>query len=126
MANPNPNPKSRFQPGHKPAGRKPGQPNFISRDIKTLIRNAAKEVGFVERVPVLDAAGKPTGQMELRSGKDGEAGYLRWLAINHPQRLHRGVRHRQGDWDMMTSRATVVFGGGILPFKAGSASETLI
>jgi hypothetical protein len=29
-------------------------------------------------------AGKPTGQIELRYGKDGEAGYLRWLAINHP------------------------------------------
>jgi hypothetical protein len=50
----------------------------MSKDIKTLLREAAEEVGFVQRVPVLDAAGKPTGQTELR------AGYLRWLAINHP------------------------------------------
>ena len=57
--------------------------NLVSRDIKTLIREAAEEVGFIERVAVLDAAGKPTGQTELRYGKDGEAGYLRWLAINH-------------------------------------------
>jgi hypothetical protein len=35
-------------------------------------------------VPVLDAEGKPTGRTELRYGKDGEAGYLRWLAANHP------------------------------------------
>jgi hypothetical protein len=80
----NPHPVSKFQKGHKLSGRKPGQPNLVSRDIKTLIREAAAEVGFVERVPVLDAAGKPTGQIELRYGKDGEAGYLRWLAINHP------------------------------------------
>ena len=31
-----------------------------------------------------DAEGKPTGRTELRYGKDGEAGYLRWLAANHP------------------------------------------
>ena len=30
------------------------------------------------------AEGKPTGRTELRYGKDGEAGYLRWLAANHP------------------------------------------
>jgi hypothetical protein len=41
-------------------------------------------VGFIERVPVLDAEGKPTGRYELKYGKDGEAGYLRWLAANHP------------------------------------------
>ena len=29
MANPNPNPQSRFQKGHKVAGRKPGQPNLV-------------------------------------------------------------------------------------------------
>jgi hypothetical protein len=45
-------------------GRKPGQPNLMSKDIKTLLREAAEEVGFVQRVPVLDAAGEPTGQTE--------------------------------------------------------------
>ena len=34
--------------------------------------------------PVLDAAGKPTGQFEQKWGKDGELGYLEWLARNHP------------------------------------------
>jgi hypothetical protein len=33
---------------------------------------------------VLDAEGKPTGRTELKYGKDGEAGYLKWLAANHP------------------------------------------
>ena len=51
----NPHPVSKFQKGHKLSGRKPGQPNLVSRDIKTLIREAAAEVGFVERV-------RPTSQ----------------------------------------------------------------
>jgi len=33
---------------------------------------------------VLDAEGRPTGRTELKFGKDGEAGYLKWLAANHP------------------------------------------
>ena len=56
----------------------------MTRDIKTLIREAAANTGFMEKVPVLDAAGKPTGQYEHRWGKDGELGYLDWLARNHP------------------------------------------
>ena len=60
MANPNPNPQSRFQKGNKLSGRKPGQPNLVSRDIKTIIRLAAEEVGFIRRVPVRDAEGNPT------------------------------------------------------------------
>lgn len=59
MANPNPSPQSRFQKGHKLRGRKPGQPNLKWRDIKTIIRMAAEEVGYIRRVPVLDAEGKP-------------------------------------------------------------------
>ena len=55
-----------------------------TRDLRTLVREAAEAIGFIERVPVLDAEGKPTGRTELRYGKDGEAGYLRWLAANHP------------------------------------------
>ena len=42
MANPNPNPKSRFR----------------GAVLKTLIRDAAAEASFVERVPVLDAEGR--------------------------------------------------------------------
>jgi hypothetical protein len=80
----NPNPTNKFQKGHKPVGRKPGLPNLMTRDIKTLIREAAEEAGFIQRVPVLDEAGKPTGRSEFKYGTDGEKGYLKWLAINHP------------------------------------------
>ena len=81
---PNLNPQNKFQKGDKRAGRKPGQPNLMTRDIKTLLREAAANTGFMEKVPVLDPSGKLTGQYEYRWGKDGELGYLEWLARNHP------------------------------------------
>jgi hypothetical protein len=87
MANSNPNPKNRFKKGHAPmagGGRPAGAINVISRDIKTIIRKAAEEVGFIRRVPVLDAEGKPTGQTEIKYGEGGELGYMKWLAENHP------------------------------------------
>ena len=87
MANPNPNPKNRFKKGHAPVaggGRPPGATNILTKDMKTLLREAAANTGFMERVPVLDAAGKPTGQFEHKWGKGGELGYLEWLARNHP------------------------------------------
>ena len=40
----NPNPQNKFQKGNK-LGRKPGQPNLM-----TLLREAAEEVGFIQRV----------------------------------------------------------------------------
>ena len=55
----NPNPKNKFQKGHPGlpgAGRPPGATNVLTRDIKTLLREAAANTGFMERVPVLDAA----------------------------------------------------------------------
>ena len=82
MANPNPNPKNRFKKGHVGVagpGRPAGAINVISRDIKTIIRKAAEEVGFIRRVPVLDAEGKPTGRTETRYGEEGELGYIKWL-----------------------------------------------
>jgi hypothetical protein len=80
----NPNPKNKFQKGDKRAGRPPGVANTLTRDIKSLIREAMEETGYIERVAVLDAEGKPTGQTELKYGKDGEKGYFNWLARNHP------------------------------------------
>jgi hypothetical protein len=62
------------------SGRKAGQTNQITRDIKTLLREAAEETGFIQRVPMLDDAGKPTGQTEFRYGDEGEKGYFKWLA----------------------------------------------
>ena len=87
MGKGNPNPTPRFQKGDKKpegSGRKAGQINQITRDIKTIIRRAAEEVGFIRRVPVLDAEGKPTDQMETRYGEGGELGYMKWLAENYP------------------------------------------
>ena len=43
----NPHPVSKFQKGNKAGGRKMGQPNLVSKDLKTLIREAAAEAGFV-------------------------------------------------------------------------------
>jgi hypothetical protein len=61
-----------------------GSTNVLTREIKTLLREAAKETGFIQRVPVLDAEGKPTGQYEFRYGDEGEKGYFKWLARTHP------------------------------------------
>ena len=59
-----------------------------SKLLRSLARidccEAAEETGFIEKVPVLDAAGKPTGQYEYRFGEEGEKGYLKWLATNQP------------------------------------------
>ena len=47
MANPNPNPKNRFKKGHVGVagpGRPRGSTNVLTRDIKTLLREAAEEV----------------------------------------------------------------------------------
>jgi hypothetical protein len=76
----------RRRPGrsHRGCRRFRGGRQAGTRDLRTLVREAAEAIGFIERVPVLDAEGKPTGRTELRYGKDGEAGYLRWLAANHP------------------------------------------
>jgi hypothetical protein len=67
----NPNPTNKFQKGNREAAKKLGQPNLVSRDLKTLIREAAAEAGFVERVPVLDAEGRPTGRTELATSLAG-------------------------------------------------------
>ncbi len=46
----NPNPKNKFQKGDKRAGRPAGVTNVMSKDIKILRREAAEEVGFIQRV----------------------------------------------------------------------------
>ena len=67
------------KPGERRGGRQAG-----TRDLRTLVREAAEETGFIERVPVLDKEGKPTGGYEFRYGAEGEKGYLKWVARNHP------------------------------------------
>jgi hypothetical protein len=111
----NPNPTNKFQKGHARlpgAGRKPGQANYVTRDIRQLIREAAAETGFIEKVPVLDAAGKPTGQYEYRFGEEGEKGYLKWLATNQPAQFAslygRLVPREPLDVNQKTEEKTVV------------------
>jgi hypothetical protein len=67
------------KPGERRGGRQAG-----TRDLRTLVREAAEETGLIERVPVLDAEGKPTGRYEFKYGAEGELGYLKWAARNHP------------------------------------------
>jgi hypothetical protein len=50
----NSHPTSKFQKGNN---RKPGQPNLMTRDIKPLLREAAANPGFLERVPVARTIG---------------------------------------------------------------------
>ena len=58
--------------GERRGGRLPGQPNLMTRDVRQLIRQAAEETGFITTVPVLDAEGKPTGQLEEKMIEEGE------------------------------------------------------
>ena len=67
------------KPGERRGGRQAG-----TRDLRMLVREAAEETGLIERVPVLDKEGKPTGRYEFRYGAEGEKGYLKWVARNHP------------------------------------------
>jgi hypothetical protein len=60
-----------------------GRSFSATKDIRHLVREAAAEMGFIQRVPVLDADGKPTGRLTTKYGTDGELGYLKWLAENH-------------------------------------------
>jgi hypothetical protein len=90
VASGNPNPVTTFKKGHKKvdgSGRQPGQPNYLTADIRKLIRQAAEETGFITQVPIFDAEGKPTGQFEEKMIEEGEKGYLKWLAKMHPQQF---------------------------------------
>ena len=47
----NPNPKNKFQKGHARvagAGRPAGSTNVLTKEIRTLLREAAEEVGFIQ------------------------------------------------------------------------------
>jgi hypothetical protein len=83
MARGNPNPVTKFKKGHKKvdgSGRQPGQPNYLTADVRKLIRQAAEETGFITTVPVLDAEGKPTGQFEEKMIEEGERGTSAFLS----------------------------------------------
>jgi hypothetical protein len=67
MGKGNRNPANKFkkgQPRPSGAGRKPGQPNELTTEVRALIRQAAEETGYIASVPVLDDEGDPTGEFE--------------------------------------------------------------
>ena len=71
----NPNPQNKFQKGNK-LGRKPGQPNLMTKDIRTLLREAAEEVGFIQRV-----------REHIRAARD--AGGRNWCPIFYSAEARR-------------------------------------
>jgi len=86
----NPNPVTKFKKGRpKPpgSGRQVGQPNYLTADVRKLIRQAAEETGYKQTVPVCDDKGMPTGKFEEKIVETGELGYLKWLAEKHPQQF---------------------------------------
>ena len=61
----NPNPKNKFQKGDKRAGRPAGVTNVMSKDIKILLREAAEEVGFIQKVRASIYAPRATPAAEI-------------------------------------------------------------
>jgi hypothetical protein len=80
----NPNPKNKFQKGDKRAGRPPGTTNVLTKDIKTLIREAAEEVGFIQRV-----------REHIRAARD--AGGRNWCPIFYSAEARRTRSQFIGD-----------------------------
>ena len=79
----NPNPQNKFQKGNK-LGRKPGQPNLMTKDIRTLLREAAEEVGFIQRV-----------REHIRAARD--AGGRNWCPIFYSAEARRTRSEFIGD-----------------------------
>jgi hypothetical protein len=74
-----------FKKGHNKKGRPPGMPNIRTQVLKDAMLLAADQVGEIKIIKVLDADGKPTGEIEYEySGVDGLVGYLRWAAVHRP------------------------------------------
>ena len=79
-------PTNGFKKGHKKiegSGRKPGQQNRTTEDLKQALLNAATSVGFIHEDDILDKDGKPTGRTRKTwKGEDGLEGYLISAAVN--------------------------------------------
>lgn len=79
-------PTNGFKKGHKKiegSGRKPGQQNRVSDDLKQALLNAAMRVGFIHEEDILGEDGKPTGQTrKTYNGEGGLEGHLMWAAVN--------------------------------------------
>jgi hypothetical protein len=70
-------------PRPKDAGRRKGTPNKHTADIRAMLRQAASDVGYKEWQDKVQK-GKIVGKVKVL-GKDGELGYLRYLADEHPR-----------------------------------------
>ncbi len=69
------------------AGRQPGRPNYVTKNLRDLILQAAEEVGFVKRIEKFDAENKSIGFELVPTGDDGVKGYLKWAAVHQPARF---------------------------------------
>ncbi len=69
------------------AGRQLGQPNYVTKNLRDLILQAAEEVGFVKRIEKFDAEGKSIGFEPVSTGEEGMKGYLKWAAVHQPARF---------------------------------------
>jgi hypothetical protein len=69
------------------AGRQPGQPNYVTKNLRDLILQAAEEVGFVKRIEKFDAENKSIGFELVSTGDEGMKGYLKWAAVHQPARF---------------------------------------
>ena len=69
------------------AGRQPGQPNYVTKNLRDLILQAADEVGFVKRIEKFDAENKSIGFEPVSTGDEGVKGYLKWAAVHQPARF---------------------------------------
>ncbi len=69
------------------AGRQLGQPNYVTKNLRDLILQAAEEVGFVKRIEKFDAEGKSIGFEPVSTGDEGMKGYLKWAAVHQPARF---------------------------------------
>jgi hypothetical protein len=70
------------QPVHR--GRPVGSRNRVSSDLMDLVLLAAEQAGYMRR----DDAGH-----WVATGEDGLLGYLRWIAVNRPERLIALMSH---------------------------------
>jgi hypothetical protein len=77
--------RGQFQKGMprpKGAGRRKGTPNKHTTDTREMLRQAASDVGYKEWQDKVEK-GKIVGKIKVL-GKDGELGFLRYMADEHP------------------------------------------
>jgi len=82
-----PGPGRQFKEGDPRPASLPGQPNYVTKNLRDLILQAAEEVGFIKRIEKFDAEGKSIGFEPVSTGDEGVKGYLKWAAVHQPARF---------------------------------------